>query len=94
MSGRVWRRGTPVWLQAKVKLKATKTINPRPFSSSTRHPRPTFTITDRQFPPTPPPELQSDLHGGAMSLRVLLRLEAVYLGLITAALLLMTDCVT
>lgn len=29
-----------------------------------------------------------------MSLRLLLRLEAVYLGLITAALLLMTDCVT
>lgn len=59
------RRGTRTWQKAKVKRKATKTMNPRPA----------FTITGRQYPPpaTPPrlqpaPELQSHLHGGTMIL--------------------------
>lgn len=66
-----------------------------PFLSLSLHLPPVYTHIHTHFPPSPllPPfllQLESHLQGNAMSLRH----EAVYLGLITAVPLLMTDCVT
>lgn len=77
----------PLWVRRWSK------ISPFVLSSSPRLP-PAFTQTHRQTTPPLLSKLESHLHGGAMSLRALLRLEADYLGLKTAALLLMADCVT
>lgn len=69
--------------------------DPFPFLSLSLHLPPVYTHIHTHFPPSPllPPfllQLESHLQGNAMSLRH----EAVYLGLITAVPLLMTDCVT